>query len=123
MHPDIKKQLDAEKKKKTHHLMGKFFGLLKVYGVQVPVKEYAFHPSRGWLFDMAWVDHKIALEVEGGVWTEGGHTRGKGFTKDILKYNQAGLLGWTVLRCTPDTLCTGETLDMLKLILINKQKP
>ena len=39
------------------------------------VKEYLFHPTRKWRFDYAIPDHKIALEVEGGVWTGGRHTR------------------------------------------------
>lgn len=38
------------------------------------VKEYLFHPTRKWRFDYAIPDHKIALEVEGGVWTGGRHT-------------------------------------------------
>jgi hypothetical protein len=46
----------------------------------------------------------IALEVEGGVWTRGRHTRGKGFLGDMEKYNAAALGGWCVLRVTPDRL-------------------
>ena len=44
------------------------------------VKEYLFHPTRKWRFDYAIPDHKIALEVEGGVWTGGRHTRPQGFS-------------------------------------------
>ena len=33
------------------------------------VKEFKFHPVRKWRFDYAVPEHKIALEVEGGVWT------------------------------------------------------
>lgn len=114
------RQLQAEKRKKTEHLMGKFIGMLKVYGVPVPIREYKFAEDRKWLFDCAWPTHKVAMEIEGGVFTQGSHTRGAGFMKNMEKYNKAGMLGWTVLRCTPDTLCTGETLDMLKTILIKK---
>ena len=46
------------------------------------VKEYKFHPVRKWRFDYAIPEHKIALEVEGGVWTGGRHTSPKGFLGD-----------------------------------------
>ena len=71
-----------------------------------PVAEYRFHDLRRWRFDYAWPDWKIALEVEGGVWTGGRHTRGAGYLGDCEKYNEAQLLGWIVLRCTPSQLRT-----------------
>ena len=79
------------------------------------VKEYRFHPKRKWRFDYAFPAVKLALEVEGGVWTRGRHTRPQGFLNDIEKYNTATLLGWRVLRTTPDELYTNCTLNMLNL--------
>jgi len=58
------------------------------------VKEYQFHKTRKWRFDYAIIEHKIAIEVEGGVYTNGRHTRGSGFLKDIKKYNTATCEGW-----------------------------
>ncbi len=55
---------------------------------------------RAWRFDFAWLDQKVAVEMEGGVFTGGDHTRGKGFDKDTEKYNAATTLGWRVLRYT-----------------------
>ncbi len=77
------------------------------------VPEYKFHPARKWRFDYAFPDILVALEVEGGVWTGGRHTRGKGFMGDIEKYNEAALLGWKVLRCVPDTLVSENTIRLL----------
>ncbi len=65
-----------------------------------PVREYTFHPTRKWRFDFAWPDRKLALEAEGGVFINGGHSRGAAYTKDTEKYNQAIVLGWKVLRYT-----------------------
>ncbi|MDR3328182.1 MAG: hypothetical protein LBT04_08750, partial [Prevotellaceae bacterium] len=62
-------------------------------GVEV-VKEYTFHPTRKWRFDYAIPEHKIAIEVEGGIWTGGRHTSSKGFLGDMEKYNAGTLLGW-----------------------------
>jgi very-short-patch-repair endonuclease len=54
-----------------------------------PVREHRFHAVRRWRFDFAYPDQKLAIEVEGGVWSVGRHTRGAGFTKDCEKYNTA----------------------------------
>lgn len=78
------------------------------------VKEYRFHPKRKWRFDYALPDHKIAVEVEGGVWSGGRHTSPKGFLNDIEKYNAAALMGWRLFRVTPDTLTTNNTISLIK---------
>ena len=81
------------------------------------VTEHRFHPDRGWRFDFAWPVERVALEVEGGIWVGGGHNRGKGFAKDIEKYNQAVVLGWRVLRCEPINLCTVDTVNLVKKVM------
>lgn len=78
------------------------------------VKEYRFYKPRKWRFDYALPLYKIALEVEGGVWTQGRHVRPQGFLSDMQKYNTAALLGWRVFRTTPDKLVTGDTILLLK---------
>lgn len=85
------------------------------------VKEYRFHPVRRWRFDYAIVEHKIAIEVEGGVFTQGRHTRPLGFLGDIEKYNNATTLGWSVLRVTPDSLISSQTLGLIRETIKNKQ--
>lgn len=91
--------------------------LLVREGIQAPSTEYRFHATWKWRFDYAWPRWKVALEVEGGVWTGGRHTRGSGFVKDMKKYNHAAAMGWLVLRCQPRTLATGETMAYLKAAL------
>lgn len=78
------------------------------------VKEFAFHPNRRWRFDYAIPEHRIALEVEGGVYTQGRHIRPKGFLGDMEKYNSAAVMGWKVLRCTPRGLITMSTVEMIR---------
>jgi len=84
-------------------------------GLTAPVPELVFHPKRKWRFDYAWPNQKVALEVEGGVWIQGRHTRGSGFVKDMEKYNAAAMLGWRVLRVQPKDLLTKETLAMVAI--------
>lgn len=114
------KQLKLEKLNKTKNLVKLFVEILRADGIPLPVQELIFSPTRKFRFDLAWPDHKVAMEIEGGVWMNGGHNRGKGFTKDIEKYNHAAELGWTVLRCVPDDLLKQNQL--LKTILIKKTK-
>lgn len=78
------------------------------------VKEHRFYQPRKWRFDYALPLYKIAVEVEGGVWTGGRHVSPRGFLNDMTKYNTATLLGWRVFRTTPDKLLTNETLLLLK---------
>lgn len=83
------------------------------------VPEFKFHPTRKWRFDLAWPENKIAMEVEGGVWTGGRHTRGTGFLKDCEKYNAAASLGWRVFRFTPKQV---RRLEHVPVILEAIQK-
>ncbi len=78
------------------------------------VKEYRFFKSRRWRFDYAIPSHKIAIEVEGGVWTQGRHTRPKGYLGDIEKYNTATLCGWRVFRTTPQKVLSNMFISLLK---------
>jgi len=76
-------------------------------------REYRFHPTRRWRFDFAWVEGKVALEVEGSVWAQGRHTRGKGFLGDIEKYNEAVLRGWKLLRVSTTHAGLGYAVDLV----------
>lgn len=61
------------------------------------VEQFAFHPTRKWRFDFAIPDIKLAIEVQGGTYIRGGHSRGAGQGKDYEKHNAATELGWRVL--------------------------
>lgn len=79
-----------------------------------PVEEFRFHPTRKWRFDFAWPERKIALEIEGGTWVAGRHTRGKGYESDCQKYNEAAILGWLVIRATTNIVRKGEVIGTLQ---------
>lgn len=89
---------------------------LAVLGVPV-VLEYRFHPSRQWRWDIALVDQRIALEVDGGIWTQGRHVRGRGFLADREKINTGVILGWRVLEVTPDQATCGHAVDLVRRLL------
>ena len=88
-------------------------------GLPEPVREWRFAaPKRQWRADFGWPEYKLILEVEGGIWMrKGRHTTGVGFTRDCRKYNDAALLGITVLRVTSGMVENGEALRLLERAL------
>ena len=79
--------------------------------------EHVFYQGRRWRLDFAIVDLKIGIEIEGGVWTNGRHTRGNGFIEDMEKYNAAATLGWVILRFTPQDLNKITTFETVKKVV------
>ena len=61
---------------------------------------------------------RVALEVEGGIWTQGRHTRGSGFKRDMEKYNTLTAAGIMLLRTTPKDLLTSQTFELIKKTLL-----
>ena len=80
-------------------------------------REHRFHPTRRWRFDFAWPTKKIALEVEGGTWTGGAHVRGAHFESDCIKYGEAAILGWRVIRVPNTMVQDGRALDLIERVL------
>ena len=70
------------------------------------LREYRFHHTRRWRFDFVILktadgdaeELKIAVEIEGGIFTHGRHSRSTGMLGDMIKYNQEILLGPRILR-------------------------
>ena len=81
--------------------------------------EYKFHPTRKWRFDIAWVEQnqKLALEVQGGIWGGGRHSRGAAMLLEWQKLNAAAALGWRILYCQPQDVCTTELITTIKTAL------
>ena len=87
-----------------------------------PIRELQFHPDRKWRFDFAFVSEKIAVEIEGGLFVGGGHSRGKGYESNLEKYNQAVLMGWRVLRYSTDMVMRGDAINEVLVALQNSSK-
>jgi len=89
----------------------------------VPKRDFRFHKTRKWALDFAFCESKLAVEIEGGVWSRGRHTRGKGYIADCEKYREAVKLGWRVLRYTGEDLkqrpvqCVEEVAKILITII------
>ena len=95
---------------------------IRAHKLPEPVREYRFHPERRWRFDFAWPDLRVAAEVEGGIYSGGRHTRGKGFERDAEKYNQATVIGWDVLRFSAGMIRSGKAVETIRTLLDTKAR-
>ncbi|MFV5507156.1 DUF559 domain-containing protein [Acinetobacter sp. 197] len=77
-------------------------------------QEFKFHPERKWKADFHLVGKKILVEVEGGIWSGGRHTRGKGYIGDMEKYNAATMLGYQVIRFSTDQVKSGLAIQQIE---------
>jgi hypothetical protein len=81
-----------------------------------PETEFRFAPPRRWRFDFLFPG-KLAVEVEGGTWITGRHQTGKGFEQDCIKYAEAMLLGYRLLRVTGSMIKDGTALTLIQRAL------
>jgi very-short-patch-repair endonuclease len=72
------------------------------------IREHRFAPPRRWRFDFAWVEKRLAVEIDGGNWNNGRHNRGSARDAENEKMNSAQLLGWRVLHFTGAAVKNGE---------------
>ena len=86
---------------------------IKLIGFPEFKEEFKFLDDRRFRFDFAWPDKKVAVEVEGGVYSNSRHTSGSGFTKDCEKYNLAAANGWSVYRFTTEMVKNGKAVEFL----------
>lgn len=82
-------------------------------------REWRFHKSRRWRFDVALPDVKLAIEINGGAFLKDGgrHTRGPGYRADCEKLAHAAILGWRVIPCLPEQVKSGLVLRYVEQAL------
>lgn len=66
--------------------------------------ELRFTPPRRFRFDFAHPVAKVAIEIQGAIWTGGRHARGSGLLKEHEKLNLAASQGWRVFYLNANTI-------------------
>jgi hypothetical protein len=94
-----------------------FLAALAQAGIPAPVAEFRFHPVRKWRFDFCWPDQRLALEIQGGVFSNGRHSRGAAMIKEWEKLNTAAGMGYRLLYCQPSDCTKIETINAIKAAL------
>lgn len=90
---------------------------MRVDNLPEPQTEYRFDDTRRWRFDFAWPDCRLAVEVNGGEWSEGRHSRGSGVAGDYEKLNAATIAGWRVLQFTGSQVRDGTAINTIRQAL------
>ena len=75
-----------------------------------PVREYQFAPGRRWRFDFAWLEQRVAVEIDGLLKTGGRHQTYDGFIKDCEKKEAALRLGWKVYAVPGPWIAKGQRI-------------
>jgi len=88
--------------------------LMRINKIPEPQGEFMFSLAGDWLFDFAWPEIMLAVEVHGATWVKGRHTRGKGFENDRRKINTATMEGWRVLEFTREMVENDEMVQCIK---------
>ena len=77
-------------------------------------REFKFHAKRKWRADFHITGKKLLVEVEGGIWSGGRHTRGKGYLGDMEKYNAATVMGYRLIRFSTEQVKSGLAIQQIE---------
>lgn len=72
-------------------LVETFADLWLQLGGQALVRELRFDVHRRWRFDFAHEGARVAIEINGGVWSGGRHVRGAGYLRDRVRHGRQGV--------------------------------
>src|SRR5262245_7040716 len=93
---------------------------IRAVGLPDPVREFRFSQERKFRADFAWPELRLLVEVEGGIWKKGRHTRGSGYMRDVEKYKNpplAWMSGWRVLRFVDKHIKSGYAINTLEAVI------
>lgn len=95
---------------------------MQLVGLPLPEREYRFAPPRRFRADFAYPEQKILVEVQGGIYTRGAHSRGIGLERDYEKLNLAQLLGYKVFQFSRKMIESGVAVNMIEEVLNESNK-
>lgn len=90
---------------------------LRANGIEFE-REAALIPGRKWRWDFYLRKKDLAIEVHGGTWSRGKHSRGNGQANDFAKANAAALAGIKVLYFDTKMVKSGIAIDTVLEALI-----
>jgi hypothetical protein len=108
--------------KANGHGFDPFVALCAANNIPAPATEYRFIPGRQFRADYAWLEQKLIVERQGGLFSQDerakrAHAMPLKILRDYEKSNLAQLAGWTYLQFTPEQLDKGAALAVIKIRL------
>jgi very-short-patch-repair endonuclease len=82
-------------------------------------REVRFAPDRLFRADFHIIGTPLLVEIDGGAYTQGRHTRPKGFLKDREKDALAFRLGYVPMHLSPEQVQSGEAVQTIKAALVS----
>jgi hypothetical protein len=92
------------------------------HGLPAPAEQFQVHESRKWQWDFAWPWLRICVDLDGGIYTGGAHSRGARIEKDHEKRNAAAADGWTVLLFGPKAVTSASFVEVLRLAMTMRRE-
>lgn len=106
------------KKPKPSKLETELLRQIKKAKLPTPTREFMAIPGRMFRWDFAWLEKRLLVEVQGGIYQKGAHSTGRGIERDMVKLNLATMHGYKVLQFSSRMIESGYALgvihDMLK---------
>lgn len=80
-------------------------------------REFQFCDGRKWAADFAWPELGLLVEVDGGAWNQGRHSRAAGRASDCVRDAEAFLLGYTTIRLTTQMVTSGKGVRLVERVI------
>jgi very-short-patch-repair endonuclease len=118
MATDAQKRLRAEARKELEEHLDGQLRRRNIHKRHPYGREVRFHPERQFRADFLWGrPAMLMVEVDGGTYSQGRHTRGEGFEKDRKKDHLAALLGYCPLHFTAKQVKSEYAADIIETYL------
>jgi len=93
---------------------------LDAAGLTGYVREYQAIPGRKFRFDFAFLRERLLVEINGGTYNGGAHSRGVGLNRDYEKGNLAVIHGWRLLSFDTKQVKSGAALEVVEQLINNQ---
>jgi len=81
------------------------------------VREAQIIPHRKYRYDFYYPEANLCIEIQGGVWSNGAHSRPTGITRDYEKANLCVQHGFRLLQFDVKQVKSGDAVEFVRSII------